>query len=57
MKRAKVVPAPPSSSSTTPRRQPAGGFLSMEPETDTEAAEQWALVNTPLATEWSGRAR
>lgn len=25
--------------------------------TDTEAAEQWALINTPLGEEWSGRTR
>lgn len=27
------------------------------PADDTEAAENWALVNTPLGQEWSGRAR
>lgn len=27
-----------------------------EPD-DTEVAEQWRLVNTPLGEEWSGRAR
>ena len=26
-------------------------------EDDCEAAEQWALVNTPLGEAWSGRAR
>jgi len=26
-------------------------------EDDRETAEQWALVNTPLGEEWSGRAR
>ena len=29
----------------------------MADDTDTEAAEQWRLVNTPLGEEWSGRAR
>ncbi len=29
----------------------------MGPRADREAAEQWALVNTPLGEEWSGRAR
>ncbi len=24
---------------------------------DAEAAEQWALINTPLGEEWSGRTR
>ena len=24
---------------------------------DKERAEQWALINTPLGEEWSGRAR
>ena len=27
------------------------------PEIDTEAAEQWELVNTPLGEQWSGRTR
>lgn len=27
------------------------------PADDTEAAENWALVNTPLGEQWSGRAR
>jgi hypothetical protein len=26
-------------------------------EPDTESAEQWALVNTPLGQNWSGRTR
>ena len=25
--------------------------------TDEETTEQWALINTPLGEEWSGRAR
>lgn len=29
----------------------------MAAQADREAAEQWALVNTPLGEEWSGRAR
>ncbi len=29
----------------------------MSEEDDRETAEQWALVNTPLGEEWSGRAR
>jgi len=28
-----------------------------EPDRDAEAAENWALVNTPLGEPWSGRAR
>ena len=28
-----------------------------DPQIDTEAAENWALVNTPLGEEWSGRTR
>jgi hypothetical protein len=29
----------------------------MAGKADDEAAEQWALVNTPLGEEWSGRTR
>ena len=29
----------------------------MSEEDDRETAEQWAVVNTPLGEEWSGRAR
>lgn len=28
-----------------------------KPDMDAEAAENWALVNTPLGEPWSGRAR
>lgn len=31
--------------------------MAAKPGIDTEAAENWALVNTPLGEPWSGRAR
>ena len=31
--------------------------MTQEPDKDAEAAENWALVNTPLGEPWSGRAR
>jgi hypothetical protein len=38
-------------------RPPADGADPAAGASDAEAAENWALVNTPLGEEWSGRTR